>query len=403
MLEIAQARGLRHGLTFVKKRLIIGLAGAGFALAAVFLLFGLSSETSFYQGRSIESWARLAYANDGNAMAAFQGMGTNAVPELIRLLNARDPFLRRQLWLLNGKIPSSLRRILPRIRPPDAAVVRGGAIRALGTLGPDARGAVVPLGRVLRRSNHQDSADASAALGRIGKASLPVLLEALEDRNATVRRPAVSALAQLGPDAAGAVPALAGLLLDPDRNVRELAGYALQVIGAPAVKALGDAMAAGDNNAQGAAVKALRLITGSLRQAEPGLLHMAQSGNPDLRRTAMEALGAIRIPDNATLRTLAQGLSDPVLEVRVAAANALANVSIRGQLAVPALVQALNDRSPELRSAAARTLGIIGTPAAAAVPKLTAMLNDSDGSIRGAAKEALARIAPCDSVGKNPQ
>ena len=373
----------------MKTRWIIGLAVFAVAVLAVFLLTRVSPGAS-YQGKSVETWARLAYAGDGRATQAFQAMGTNAVPELISLLQTKDPWYRRQLWAMQR----SLRGRFGRIPPPDAVVAREGAIRALGIIGPAAREAVPALGRVLRGSDHQASADASSALALIGKAALPALLEALEDRNANVRRPAAYALAQLGPDGGGAVPALAHLLLDSDYSVRDAAAYALQAIGAPSTKILGEAMEKGDERARGAAVQALLLTTRSLRQAEPGLIKMAQSTNAVSRRMALEALGSIHIPDNPTMKTLSQGLSDPVLEVRVAAANSLANVSIRGEMAVPALQICLDDPAPELRQAAARTLGLIGTPAKAAAPKLNALLNDTNEWVRGAAREALTRVAP---------
>lgn len=374
------------------KRLLIGLVLIGAVL--IFLLVRRGTEGQFYRGRSVEAWARMAASNNGEAEAAIRAMGTNAVPELIRLLHARDPFPRSQVWALARRNTSPLRQWFPGIKPPDAASVRAGAIRSLGILGPDARMAAPALGKVLRGSDHQERADASAALGRIGKDALPVLLDALEDRNADVRRAAASALAQLGPDAQGAVPALARLLLDPDRNVRDVAAYALQTIGAPAAGLLGKAIAEGDERAQGAAVQSLLLMVRSLRQAQPALVKMAQSENPGSRQQAIEALGAIHIPNNPTIKTLTNALSDPVLQVRLTAVNALANVSIRGQAAVPALMICLDDPSPELRQAATRTLGLIGVPAKAAVPKLQALMEDTNNSVRLEAKEALGRIAP---------
>ncbi len=378
----------------MKRRLLIGLALLGVASAAFLLLIRHDTENGFYQGRSVEHWARLAAAGNGDAETAIRAMGTNAVPELIRLLQVHDTFLRRQVWALARRNSLPLRLWFPGLKPPDAAVVRAGAIRSLGVLGPDARMAAPALGKIMRGSDHQERADASAALGRIGKDSLPVLLAALEDHNADVRRAAASALAQLGPDAQGAVPALARLLLDPDRSVRDVAAYALQTIGAPAAGMLGNAIEQGDERARGAAVQSLLLIARSLRQAEPALVKMAQSDNATSRQQAIQALGVIHIPDNPTIKTLTNALSDPALEVRLAAANALANVSIRGQAAVPALIVCLEDSSPELRQAAARTLGLIGVPANAALPKLQALMEDTNNSVRVEAKEALGRIAP---------
>ena len=376
------------------KRLLIGLGLFVAVLLAIFLLAGSRSSAGFYQGKSLETWARMAYAGDGGALEAFQAMGTNAVPQLIQLLQVRDSNFRRSAWIRFRKLPLSFRRALPRIQGPDAPAIRGGAIRALGMLGPGARDAVPALGQVLCGSDHQARAEASAALARIGEPALSVLLEALANPSAEVRRAGVGALAQLGPEAQGAVPAVARLLLDSDESVRAAAAYALQAIGAPAAKTLGQAMEQGDDHARGAAVQALLAITRSLRQAEPGLVKMAQSDNPASRRQALEGLAAIHVPDNPTIQALTRGLSDPVLDVRLAAANGLANVTIRAQSAVPGLARCLEDPSPELRQAAARTLGYIGAPANAAVPELRTLLQDTNDAVRASAKEALGKIAP---------
>jgi HEAT repeat protein len=59
---------------------------------------------------------------------------------------------------------------------------------------------------------------------------VPALIGALGDVDTGVRRNAVEALAQIGPEAAEAVPALTVALQDPDQEVIKAAKDALQRI-----------------------------------------------------------------------------------------------------------------------------------------------------------------------------
>ncbi len=65
------------------------------------------------------------------------------------------------------------------------------------------------------------------ALFRIGKSTLPVLLQSLADRDVHVRCTAVRALQQFGTDARVAIPALRDLLKDGDEEVRAAAKEAI--------------------------------------------------------------------------------------------------------------------------------------------------------------------------------
>jgi HEAT repeat protein len=61
------------------------------------------------------------------------------------------------------------------------------------------------------------------------EASIPLLVDALQDQNPYVRRDAARALAQLGAASGAAEPALRRLLHDPQPGVRKAAAQALGV------------------------------------------------------------------------------------------------------------------------------------------------------------------------------
>ena len=76
------------------------------------------------------------------------------------------------------------------------------------------------------------------ALGRIGAAAVPALVEVLADPNPVVRRRAAQALARIGPDARDAVPDLIVTLQDRNEEVRKSAARALGQIGPDARAAI---------------------------------------------------------------------------------------------------------------------------------------------------------------------
>ena len=77
---------------------------------------------------------------------------------------------------------------------------------------------------------------ATDALGRIGPAAVPALVEALRGGDSAVREKALEVLGRMGSDAEPAVPDLIWLLDDPDPAVRKAAARTLGRIG-PAAQA----------------------------------------------------------------------------------------------------------------------------------------------------------------------
>jgi len=81
-----------------------------------------------------------------------------------------------------------------------------------------------------------DQEAAADALGRIGPAAVPSLVEALHSPDALVRLKAIEVLGRMGSDAHDAVPELIKLLDDSDSSVRKAAARTLGLIG-PAANA----------------------------------------------------------------------------------------------------------------------------------------------------------------------
>jgi HEAT repeat protein len=106
-------------------------------------------------------------------------------------------------------------------------------------------GGAVSTGDLMGQSRSRDSADRAKAVRALGEraaeadAVVPVLIEALKDENAFVRRDAALALGRIGPAARPAAPALEAATRDRNAHVRRAASDALQKVKAASPAAPG--------------------------------------------------------------------------------------------------------------------------------------------------------------------
>jgi len=386
----------------VRKRLVIIVTALGIVAIAAVFLSSCNRYDVVYKDRHLKEWATQLRSADPaereQASSAFKAMGAKAVPGLIHLLKTKDTGLRKMVWSLAGRLPRRARawffREFPWPDPNDACIA--GA-RGLGFVGADAGAACPALADALRTRVREVSLEAATALSRIGEASVPALLRALKDEHQEVRHAAVYALGEIGPDAKEAVPALVGMLEEKDEGMRRSVAYSLSRIGPPGLAGLIDSLARGKGPTRDSAAKLLLQYYGALRQAMPALVRMAADESPEMRRQALETLGAIREADVVTVRVATGALKDPDVNVRLAAIGALGQLGGEAQSMVLPLQACLRDESAAVRASAARALVRIGTIAGSAVPALTYLLHDENEDVRNAAKQALGAIQ-ADSV-----
>lgn len=346
-----------------------------------------------YRGQPLKVWCVLAYQGNTNAVDVLKELGTNAMPDLIRLLRERDSFVRKQAWTHLPRLPSPVRRtIAQQYAPPQAEVVREAAARALGRLGAEAKVAIPPLAKGLRDKEGRVRWEAASALGSIGQDSVPALINALGDNDARTRHAAAYALGQMGAEAVTAVPALSRSLNDQDQTVRDSAAYSLTAIGTPGFLAL---IQASGQIQEPARIVATRMLTNSylthFRTISEFYL-MAQDALPATRKQALEALRAIRAASSLAIQASLSALDDPATEVCLAAIQTLGARAGTNQHAVQALITCLNAESPRIREEAARALGNIGDPARVACPELARLMQDPEKSVSIAAQQAMEKI-----------
>lgn len=239
-------------------------------------------------GKPLSYWlGRLDDRSDSTARAAIREMGTNALPDLIRMLQqsqpegdksrtralnaivclgpAGQPALPEILPLVTnqnqqlkiwaffairaiGPETESVKPVLPALfqslGDPDWTM-RSAGIMALAALRPSPPEAASTYVRLLTDSNRTVREEAMRCLvAQTNAAALPMLNKQLNDKDSYVVTLAAINLAAFGPAAAGSAPRLKQLLDDPLITVRVAATNALDAIaGQPHAHATAEARA----------------------------------------------------------------------------------------------------------------------------------------------------------------
>jgi HEAT repeat protein len=178
------------------------------------------------------------------------------------------------------------------------------------------------------------------------------------------------------------VSVLKALLMGADEDkAAEAAGKLAQASDPKALDALLDALALGAPPKRAAAVLSALAGRKDARSVDV-LKHFARNRNPEVRKKALVALGAV--PDAKIVPVLLEALSDSVEEVRAAAAKALGD---RHEKSAEAKLILLLKRRDQ---AAANALGQLGTPDLA--HRIAEMLGDiPDGLLCTTLGEMLKR------------
>jgi len=383
----------------MSKRVKIIVVASALSVLAVLYIICRQANNAVYHGQGLQAWALQLNspqpAARNAATAAFKSMGSTAVPGLVHLLETKDPGLRRRVWALAIKLPRKLRAAFFRdLNWPDTTEVHSAAAKALGVIGPDAQGAISVLARSLRDPARQVSVEAATALSRIGTNSVPVLIEALHDKEVNARHMAAYALGEIGPPAREAVPVLVGMLNETNQAVRASVAYSLSRIGPGDFGEIINVLEHGNTAAREEAAKVLLEYYRSLRRAAPALAKLAQDESVGVRQQALETFSLLREADMIALGVGLRALKDPSENVRLAGIRALGNALLPVQALVQPLAQSLKDPSAPVRAAAAQSLGALGPVAGGAGSALKALVEDNDEGVRKAASNAL-RLVQC--------
>jgi HEAT repeat protein len=226
------------------------------------------------------------------------------------------------------------------------------------------KAAVPLLIAALKDTDNSVRAAAVDSLGRLhefAKDALSALLDIVKDKKneSIARAEAIHSVSRFGTSAAQeAVPILKDIVGDesaPD-NVRRSAASALgsmKTEAGSAAAALGKALEAKPLEVRRAAVSALGEIGPEAREALPGLKKVSKTDDDKfVRSEAMRVMGGLTRDAAEVLQFLVAGLSDPVAEVKVAAAQALGNLGKDAEPALTTLRPLLKDNEKAVKEAA---------------------------------------------------
>ena len=129
-----------------------------------------------------------------------------------------------------------------------------------------------------------------------------------------------------------------------------------------------------------------------VKEALPSLIKALSDKEPDVRKSAADAIMRIGPYAKDAIPALIKALTDKESEIRRTAADALFTMREEARAAIPSLISLLNDREREVRSSAADTLGSIGPEAKQAVPVLISLLKDNHHDVRKSSAFALGKI-----------
>ena len=280
------------------------ILGVGTLVAVILLLAALAASVMVRssvpdptcQKRRLSDWLtdydKLGpTATFAEVNAAVRQLGTNALPELISLMRAKDSAWL--CWLLN----SAERHHVP--RPPLANAERrhSRALAAFRALGPAAEPALPALAASVRHDNFGWVLSAVAGLGLEG---CPVLLSCLTNAEAPIRAYAAALLGLSQCDPAVVVPALCARLGDPDSDVRHQVARTLAGMASSrdlAVPALVQALRReGNNKAKEALVFALLQLAPSDSSAREAVAMAYGTDNKELDSLIRRYLGQWRPP-----------------------------------------------------------------------------------------------------------
>jgi HEAT repeat protein len=282
--------------------------------------------------------------------------------------------------------------------------VRIEAIRALSAFGANGYGAEAArvIVQALRAYGDGDEDDwkvveaGKKGLRKIGPDAVPLLVEELKKGAARGRRFALGGLAEVGTEAAEALPAVVEAVKDRDATVRAAALSALDLIDREGehVAAVADLLAAGEPPVVDHALNYLAGRGAKAKAAAPKILAFIRHGRASGRRAqAINALRQIEADVDVVLPALIEALGDENARVREHAAFAFQDLKLEEKKGAVAPLLAAWKKAKDLdhQLAVVGALGVLGPAAAEAVPALT-QWRDTDAAAKSRAlRDAVTR------------
>ena len=254
----------------------------------------------------------------------------------------------------------------------------------------------------LRSDDPNTSEEARQSLDEGGVASVPVLIELLDQSSdeewgtAKVHWMAAEALGHIGVEARSATGSLIAAMDDVDLHVRAVAASTLPAVDAPAEQAVPALIELIQREPAVMPIDALSEYGPEAKAAVPTLVRLAGEDelNSEIRWNAVRTLGKIGAEAVEAIPALVEQLQNSIPSIREHAAEALGDIGPAAQAEAEALLPLLSDTVTKVRRDAARSLGQIQAPAEVAGEPLKKLLTDPEPIVCEAAQKALETVAP---------
>jgi HEAT repeat protein len=359
----------------------------------------------------------------------FEQLGPSAVPTLLQVLHHKNHALRSSAISALSRYPDQSNQILPALLKTAAVdkdcFVRSAAIGALGKFGQQKPARVVP-GLVkalqdktevvqlhaldaLRKLGHQ-AADAGPALllylqehpdqrtetlktlNSLGKAAIPVFLEALQHPTARVRAAAAAGLGRFSTSTPQTRRSLFHALQDSTELVRHSAALAL-------IRRSSESLPKSLQRATHLS-QLYKWITKQERkhwqwkEAAGLMLQATRNRNRRLAAFARFLLRELELRPRKTAEELRRWLGHPSRPLRLMAILSFHLLGPHGSSAIPMLTRIVAQSDPLSREYALRVLRTQGSLAMQSLPVIVRQLTHKSPAIRVAALEAVDRLSP---------
>jgi HEAT repeat protein len=308
-----------------------------FPVALLLVLLGgftwavLRAREPAYQGRSLPAWLHDYAASTPyfppiaerfrdqaeTASHAIQQIGTNALPTLIRMLQAKDSPLKRQLIRLAGR--QSFIRVSFR-QPWESQLNAASGFFLLGDAARPALPALVEFLRTSEESPTRMAAVVANSLARIAPEGGEILAQALTNASFLQSKDPVDC-----------------------RRCAAIAIWGLRLF----------------REDPNATPEQKTSVERNIKTAVPALLEGLKDPDVYVRQESAIALGFYGDEAEKAVPALAGCLQDTSWEVAYSAADALAKLKGDAKAAVPALRQALHNRDPRVRESVTKALNQI--------------------------------------------
>jgi HEAT repeat protein len=295
---------------------------------------------------------------------------------------------------VHGQAPAELAKKLKSNERADRML----AANELGKLGAAAAPAANALATALGDEVPEVRNAAADALGKIGKAAVGPVRNALTDRDRQVA--AARAAGQLGPLAADLVPAVIKCLRLDSREANDAVAKAIARIGEPAMPHVIKGLE--DNAINQSLCEALRDVGPAAKPAVPALLELLANRGVGAAGSAAQALGAIGDPRAVPglIAAVDAALPRETGLVKSTAANALAalgRIKANPELVVPLCLRVLtsprrDDMGASLQRRALETLERFDARQPEVLAALRAFIAGSTGEDKGAAEQLLKTL-----------